>query len=161
MLLGEDRRRREHQRLLAVDRDRERGADRDLGLAEADVAADEAVHRARRLEILLDGLDRALLVRRLAVRELRLEPLEPVVAKVVRDARRLLPLRVEREQLAGELADGRAGAVLEVLPRLAAELRQRGRLRVGADVARDLADLLVRDVEAVVAAEARGTGSRA
>ena len=59
VLLGEDRRRREHERLAAVrDRD-ERGAHGDLGLAEADVAADEPVHRPRRLEILLDGLDRA------------------------------------------------------------------------------------------------------
>src|SRR5581483_9269938 len=38
-------------------------------------------------------------------------------------------------------------------PGLAAEPRQGGRFRVGADVARDLADLLVRDVEAVLAAE--------
>ena len=154
VLLGEDRRRREHQRLLAVDGDGERGADRDLRLAEADVAADEPVHRPRRLEVLLDGLDRGLLVRRLAVRELRLEPLEPLVPQVVGDARRLLPLRVEREQLAGELAHRRARAVLEVVPRLAAELRQRRHGRVGADVARDLAELLVRDVEPVVAAEA-------
>ena len=41
---------------------------------------------------------------RLAVRELGLEPLEPLVVEVVRGARRLLALRVEREQLAGELA---------------------------------------------------------
>src|SRR5205807_3608276 len=38
-------------------------------------------------------------------------------------------------------------------PRLAAELRQRGGRRVGADVARHLPDLLVRDVESIVAAE--------
>ena len=161
VLLREDRRRDEHQRLLAVDRDREGGAHRDLGLAEADVAADEPVHRARRLEVLLHGLDRRALVLGLAVRELGLEPLEPVVREVVGDARRLLAPRVEREQLAGELADALAGAGLEPLPGLAAELRERGRLRVGADVARDLADLLVRDVEPVVAAEARGRGSRA
>src|SRR5262249_37832665 len=36
----------------------------------------------------------------------------------------------------------------------AAELRQRRRVRVGADVARDLADLLVGDEDPVVAAEA-------
>src|SRR5581483_4845337 len=42
---------------------------------------------------------------------------------------------------------------LEQLPRLAAELRERRRLRVGADVARHLAELLVRNVKAVVAAE--------
>ena len=104
VLLGEDRRRREHHHLLAVDRGGERRADGDLRLAEPDVAADEPVHRPRRLEVLLHLLDRALLVRRLAVRELRLEPLQPLVAEVVRVALRLLALRVEREQLARELA---------------------------------------------------------
>jgi hypothetical protein len=59
VLLGEDRRRDEHERLLAVDGDRERRAHRDLGLAEADVAADEPVHRARRLEVLLDDSEDA------------------------------------------------------------------------------------------------------
>ena len=153
VLLGEDRRRREHQRLLAVDRDRERGADRDLGLAEADIAANEAVHRPRRLEVLLDRLDRGLLVGRLAVGELRLEPLEVLVTQVVRDARRLLPLRVERKQLSRQLAHRLARTGLEVVPGLAAELRQRRHRVVGADVARDLSELLVRDVQTIVAAE--------
>ena len=48
VLLGEDRRRRQHQHLLAVVGRLEGGAQRDLGLAVADVAADQAVHRARR-----------------------------------------------------------------------------------------------------------------
>ena len=86
VLLGEDRRRAEHEHLPAVDGDGERGAHRDLGLAEADVAADEPVHRPRRLEVLLDGLDRPRLVVGLAVRERRLEPLEPLVREV--EARR-------------------------------------------------------------------------
>ena len=87
VLLGEDRRRAEHERLLAVHGDGERGAHGDLGLAEADVAADEPVHRPRRLEVLLDRLDRALLVLGLAVGELGLEPLEPLVLEVVGAAR--------------------------------------------------------------------------
>ena len=66
----------------------------------------------------------SLLVGCLAVRELRLEPLEPLVTQVVGDAGRLLTLRVEGEQLARQLAHRLAGAVLEVLPRLAAELGQ-------------------------------------
>ena len=57
------------------------------------------------------------------------------------------------QQLARELAHRLAARALEVLPRLAAELGERRRGRVGADVARDLAELLVRDVEPVVAAE--------
>ena len=135
VLLGEDRRRAEHEHLPAVDGDGERGPDCDLGLAEADVAADEPVHRPRRLEVLLDGLDRPGLVVGLAVRERRLEPLEPLVREIEARALGTLALRVEREQLAGELAHRLARAALEVLPRLAAELGERGRLRVGADVA--------------------------
>ncbi len=87
VLLGEDRRRAEDERLPVVQRDRERGAHGDLGLAEADVAADEPVHRPSRLEILLHRLDRLLLILGLAVRERALEPLEPVVREVERVAR--------------------------------------------------------------------------
>src|SRR5205823_10891987 len=73
--------------------------------------------------------------------------------EVERDALAGLALRVELDQVAGELADGLARPRLERLPGLAAELRERGRRGVGADVSRDLAELLVRDVEAVLAAE--------
>src|SRR5262249_10086898 len=134
--------------------DREGGAHRDLGLAEADVAADEAVHRVRRLEVLLHRLDRARLVLRLAVGELGLEPLEPFLLDVVRDPRPGLALRVQLQQLARHLPAGLAGARLPVVPRLAPELRERRRARIRADVARDLADLLVRHEHAVLAAEA-------
>ena len=153
MLLGEDRRRAEHERLSAVERDGEGRSHGDLGLPEADVAAHEPIHRPPRLEVLLHRFDRLLLILRLAVRERALEPLEPVVREVERLTRRLSPARVQREELAGELPNGRPRAALEVLPRLPAELRERRRLRVRADVARDLRDLLVRDVEPVLALE--------
>src|SRR5260221_10567344 len=65
----------------------------------------------------------------------------------------MLALRVEGDEVAGELLHRLAGARLDQLPGLAAELRERGRLRVGADVARELAELLVRDVEPVLALE--------
>jgi hypothetical protein len=51
VLLGEDRGRHEHRHLLAVLHRLERGADRDLGLAVADVAADQPVHRPDRLHV--------------------------------------------------------------------------------------------------------------
>ena len=88
------------------------------------------------------------------MRELRLETLEPLAVDVVRDPRPRLALRVELQQLAGHLAQVLAGARLEVVPGFPAELRERGRARVGPDVARDLADLLVRHEHAVVAPEA-------
>ena len=153
VLLGEDRGGREEQHLPAVHRDGERGAHRDLRLAEADVAADEPVHRPRRLEVLLHRLDRSLLVGRLAIGEARLELRQPLAREVVRDALARLALRVELDQVAGELADRLARTRLERLPGLAAELRERRRRGVGADVARDLPELLVRDVEPILPAE--------
>src|SRR6185436_6016365 len=99
-----------------------------------DVAADEAVHRPRHLEVVLDRLDRAGLILRLAVRELGLEPLEPLVLEVVGDTRRLLALGVQGDQLGRELPHRLAGTGPEVLPGLAAELRERRRTRVRADV---------------------------
>jgi hypothetical protein len=48
VLLHEQRRGHEHGHLLAVLHGLERGAYGDLGLAVADVAADDAVHRDRR-----------------------------------------------------------------------------------------------------------------
>ena len=54
VLLGEDRRRHEDGDLLAVVDRLERGADGQLGLAVADVAADEAVHRPGLLHVALD-----------------------------------------------------------------------------------------------------------
>ena len=88
VLLGEDRGRAEDERLPAVQRHGERCAHGDLGLAEADVAADEPIHRPPRLEILLHRLDRLELILGLAIRERALEPLEPVVREVERLAGR-------------------------------------------------------------------------
>ncbi len=78
VLLGEDRRRHEHHHLLAVVGGLEGGAQRDLGLAVADVAADQPVHRPRRLHVELDLLDRLALVGRLAVGKGVLELAQPV-----------------------------------------------------------------------------------
>ena len=153
VLLREHGGRDEHEGLLAVHGGGEGGPDRDLGLAEADVAADEPVHRVRRLEVGLDRFDRALLILGFAVRELGLEPLQPVAREVEGLAGRVLAARVESEQLAGQLVHALSRARLDQLPRTAAELRQRRCVCVGADVARDLADLLVRDVEPVVSLE--------
>ena len=152
VLLRQHGGRYEHQRLLPAHGDGERGPDGDFGLPEADVTAHEPVHRPRRFEVFLHGFDRGALILGLAVRELALEALDPLVVDVIGDSGLRLPLRVELNELAGHLAQVGARPRLQVVPRLAAELREGRRLRVGADVAADLADLLVRDVDAVVAA---------
>ena len=153
VLLGEDRRRHQHQHLLAGVGGLERRAQRDLGLAVADVAADQPVHRALGLHVGLDGLDRLALVGRLAVRERRLELAQPVRVGLERVAAPALALGVQVEQLAGELLRGAAGARLDLVPARAAELGERRRVAVGADVARDLRQLVDRHEDLVVALE--------
>ena len=63
VLLGQQRGRHQHRDLLAGLDGLERGPDRHLGLAEADVAAEEAVHREVGLHVLLDVADGVELVR--------------------------------------------------------------------------------------------------
>ena len=62
-----------------------------------------------------------------------------------------LPLGVEVDQLAGQLAGGAAGAGLHLAPALAAELREL-RALAAADVAGDLRQLLRRDEHPVAVA---------
>ena len=88
VLLGEHRGRHQEHHLLAVLGGLERGAQRDLGLAVADVAADQAVHRARLLHVGAHGLDRLELVGRLAVREGALELELPLASRAGRRGRR-------------------------------------------------------------------------
>ena len=73
VLAREQRRRHDDRGLLAVDRRREGRAQRDLGLAEADVAADQPIHRPARREIVDRRLDRLRLVLRLVIGEARAE----------------------------------------------------------------------------------------
>ena len=73
VLAREQRRRRDDRDLLAVDRRGEGGAQRDLGLAEADVAAHQPVHRPAGGQIVERRLDRARLVRRLVIGKARAE----------------------------------------------------------------------------------------
>ena len=102
VLLRQHGRRHEHGDLLAVHDRLERRADRHLRLAEADVAADQAVHRPRRFHVALDVADRLELVRRLDVGEGRLELLLP--RRVGREGVAVAHLArgVELEQLLGE-----------------------------------------------------------
>ena len=77
VLLGQNRGRHEHGHLVAgVDRF-ERGPHRHFGLAEADVAAEQPVHRPRLLHVVLDGGDGGELVGRFAVGKRGVEFLLP------------------------------------------------------------------------------------
>ena len=65
VLLGKERGRAKHDHLLVIRHRDESGAQRDLGLAEAHIAADQAVHGLARGHVAHHGLDGGGLVRRL------------------------------------------------------------------------------------------------
>ena len=73
MLAGEKRRRHDHRHLLAFDRSGEGRAQRNLGLAKADIAADKPVHRPAGRHIFQHRVDRSLLVIGLVIRKARAE----------------------------------------------------------------------------------------
>ena len=122
VLGGEHGRRDEDRDLLAVLDRLERGAQRDLGLAVADVADDQPVHRPGQLHVRLDLERGAQLVDRLLVRERRLHLGLPGRVGGEGVAARLGPRGVQREQLLGQVVDGLADALLGAQPLGAAEL---------------------------------------
>ena len=142
VLLDQQRRRHEHRDLLAVLDRLERGAHGDLGLAEADVAREQAVHRDRLLHVGLDLVDRLQLVGRLGERERLLELALPGRVGAERVALGRHARRVELDQLDGDVAHGLARAALRLRPVAAAHLRQRRRL--AADVPREQVELIGR-----------------
>ena len=155
MLLGENRRRRQHQYLFARLDHAHGRTQRDLSLAKADVAADQAIHWTILREIVHHLFNRASLVVRLAVREALLDALQELARFAVRDAWHGLALRVQDQQLAGHLTHSRARTRLELQPRFATKLGERWLAPIGTDVTRQLADLLVGQVEPVFAAEGK------
>ena len=149
MLAGEQGGRARPGRPVAGHRGDEGGAERDLGLAEADVAADQPVHRLARPEIGEDVGDGAVLVVGLLIGE---AVGEGGVAGVGLDHR----AGAERalggglDQLAGDLADPLLHPRLAPLPGLAAEPVERDAVLAGAVAGEDV-DILDRDVELVAA----------
>ena len=151
VLRGEDGRRHEDGDLLAVLGRLERGPQRDLGLAIADVADHEPVHRPDELHVGLDLGRGAQLVDRLLVREGRLHLGLPRRIGRERVAPRVGARGVQREQLLGQVVDRLADPLLGAQPLGPAEPRQ-GR-SLAARIAADPADLLDRDEDPVAAGE--------
>ena len=153
VLEGEHRRGREEGHLLAVHRRLERGAHRHFRLAVADVTAQQAVHRRRRLHVALDvGHGRALVRRQLPFEGV-FELLLPGSVGAEGVARDRLALGVELEQLLGHVAHRLLDARLGLLPRRAAEAIER-RARC-AGVLLDEIEPLDRDEEFVFAGVAK------
>ena len=140
VLLRQDGRGNEHRHLLAVLHRLECGAQRDLGLAVADVTDHQAVHGPAAEHVGLDLLDAARLVGRLGVREALLELPLPGRVGAEGEAGRRFARRVDLDQLASEVADRASDARLRALPLGPAELAER-RCRTSG-VARDAPDLV-------------------
>jgi hypothetical protein len=139
VLLREDRRRAQEGHLLAGHGDAVRRAERHLRLAEADVAAHEAVHRAIGFEVVVHVVDRARLIRGLLEGERRLEGAVVVVG--ARDGvTRAGPCARRRDEGARRpFADGLFDARLGLREGRAAEAID---LRLRALTARVLLDLV-------------------
>ena len=151
MLAREQRGRHEDRDLLAVEHRLGRGAQRDLGLAVADVAADQPVHRHRPFHVGLGLDDRLGLVGRLLVGE-RLFDLvleRRVGPERVTDGRE--PAPVQHDELARDVAHRLAHLGPRLVPVGAAHLRQLRFLAAG--VLADEPDVLGVDVDAVAALE--------
>ncbi len=154
MLLGQHRGRHQEGGLLAPHHRLEDGADRHLGLAEADVAADQPVHRAGRLHIALALDDRLELVLGLVVDKGLLELGLPRRVGPVGVALKGVPLRLDAEQLGRVIADRLVRLGLRLVPARSAQLVERGRPLGRAEVAGDEVGVFQRDVELGLAGEA-------
>ena len=131
MLLDQQCGRHQDGDLLAVLHGLERGAHRDLGLAVADITADQPVHRDRPLHVALNLVDGAELVGGLHVGKRVLQLALPGCVRPEREPGRGHPGRVEPDQLGGDLPDGLARPALGLGPVRPAQPVQRRRLAAG------------------------------
>ena len=131
MLKRQHRRRRENGDLLAVHHGLERRAHGDFGLAVADVAAQQAVHRRRRFHVALDVGDRRHLIGRQVVFEGVLELLLPVRVGAEGVAGHGLARGVELEELLRHVAHRLLDPALGAFPGRAAQPIERRPRRAG------------------------------
>ena len=151
VLLRQNGGRDQHGHLLAVLHGLEGGAQGDLGLAKADVAADQPIHRPAAEHVALHLLDGALLVGCLAVGECLFQLALPDRVRREAEARRRLPGGVDLEQLLRQLGHRPADPSLGALPVSAAQLAEGG---PGATrVAAYAADLVRRQEDLVLSGE--------
>ena len=126
----------------------ERGPERDLRLAVADVAHDEPVHRPAGLHVAPSPRRPRAAGRRVSSygKDASISCCQGVSGANAWPSRRG-PRRVQGEELLGQVGDGLADPVLGARPLAAAEPRQRRALAAG--VAGDPVDLLDRDEDPV------------
>ena len=150
VLEGEDGVGHEDGHLLGVAAGLEGGADGHLGLAEAHVAADQAVHGGAVLHVVLDGEGGFELVGGVLVLEGGLHLLLQGVVGAEGEALRGFALGVEGDEVLGDVLHLPLGLGFEHLPGVAAEAVELRRLALAAHIARDLVQAVDGDVEDVV-----------
>ena len=149
MLLREQGGGDEHRHLLSGLHRDERGAHRHLGLAEADVAAYQAVHRRRPAHVGGDLPYRPGLVRCFLERKGRLESTQVLGFDLECNARPACPAGLHFEQLGRHVGDLLRGSPPCPLPLAAAELVQRRDFRIDTGIAGDQMQRAHRDEELV------------
>ena len=149
MLLGQQGGGHQDRHLLARAGGRKGGAHRHLGLAEADVAADHAVHRLRGGQVAQHRFDGGVLVGGFLEREGGGERLvhRPVDSNGQSLSR--VSLGLDFKQLGGHIADLLGGFFLRLGPLLAAQVVQRRGVGVGPGIAADAVQLRHRHIQAV------------
>ena len=150
MLAGEQRGRHDHGHLLTGEHGQQARPERHLGLAEADIAADQPVHGAAARQIVEHGIDAGRLVLGLLIGEARREFVIDAVGRG--DDRRLPQLAQgsDLDQLLGDVADALLQPGFARLPGDAAEPVELHAGFVGA-VAGQKLDVLDRQIELVSA----------
>jgi len=116
VLLGQDGGRHQHGDLLAVHHSLEGGPQRNLGLAVAHIAADQAIHRLLAFHISLDFGDGPELVFRLDIGEGSLQLMLPGRVRPEGVALDSGSHGVQLKQVAGKLLDGLAGGLFDSRP---------------------------------------------
>jgi len=150
MLAGEQRGRHHYGNLLSGEHGDQACAKRDLRLAEADIAADQPVHRLAARQIVEHGADARRLVLGLLVGEAGGEFVVQPPGRGKHRRLAQLPHRRDLDQLLSHVADALLEAGFARLPGHTAEpIELRARL-VGAVAAQEL-DILDREVELVAA----------
>ena len=116
MLPCQDCRRHQQRALLSIHHAFEGGAQRDLCLSKADIAAQQPVHRYGRLHIGFDLIDTAQLIVRFVVGKAAFEVVLPIGVRRKRVSLDRHTLRVQLGQLLGHILNGLFHALARLLP---------------------------------------------
>jgi hypothetical protein len=151
VLFAEQGGRAQDRHLPAASHCAEGGAQGDFGLAEADVTADQTVHRPAGFHVFDDCGDRGCLILCLFKTETVGEGVVVMCLELAGVALPCCPQGVEGEQFRGRVACLQRGTALGLLPLLRTEGVQGGGVGIGTRVARDDMQLRYRYIELGVA----------